>query len=218
MEQIETVKMTAEELKEFKAFQAEKERKALAERQAGERDAYKDLVDECVEKCFPSLKGIATQLAQVKTLCYETFTKAIELKADVYGVKDGQKSHTFTHRELGYRITLGNYETDNYDDTVNAGIEKVKQYLSSLAKDEESQMMVKAILKLVSRDMKGNLKAGRVLQLRQMANESGNAEFIDGVRIIEAAFQPAISKTFVKAEYKDEKGEWKNVPTGMTEA
>jgi hypothetical protein len=119
---------------------------------------------------------------------------------------------------LPFRITLGNYETDNYDDTVNVGIEKVKECLKSLAKDSESSLLVEGVLKLLSRDQKGNLKASRVLQLRKMAEQSGNEKFIDGVRIIEDAYSPAVSKTFVKAEYKNEQNEWVAVPLGMTEA
>lgn len=214
----ETVVMTAEERAEFEAFMVEKRKREAAEKQAGERDAYKDLVDECIEMCFPSLKGIAEELAKGKRLCYDTFAQVIEMKSDVYGIKDGQKSHTFTHRTLPYRIVLGNYETDNYDDTVNVGVEKVKQYLGSLAKDANSQLLVDGVLKLLSKDQKGNLKASRVIQLKKMAEQSKDGDFIDGVRIIEDAFRPAVSKTFVKAEYRNDKNEWVAVPLGMTEA
>ncbi|HBX46336.1 DUF3164 family protein [Limibacterium fermenti] len=214
----EIVTMTPEERKEFEAFLAEKRRKEAVEREAAERETYKTLVDESIEACFPSLKSTSEQLSDGKKLCYNTFAQVVDMKADVYGIKDGQKSHTFTHRNGKMRITLGNYETDNYDDTVNVGIEKVKEYLKSLAKDDESKLLVGGVLKLLSRDQKGNLKASRVLQLRKMAEQSGNDQFIDGVRIIEDAYRPAISKTYVKAEYKNEQNEWIAIPLGMTEA
>jgi hypothetical protein len=51
-----------------------------------------------------------------------------------------------------------------------------------------------------------------------MADDSGSEQFIDGVRIIEAAYRPAISKFYVKAEKKNEKNEWEIIPLGMTEA
>ncbi|MEA4916309.1 DUF3164 family protein [Proteiniphilum sp.] len=214
----ETVTMTPEELAEWEAFQAQRKAKLKAEKQAQDRESYKQLVDESIEMCFPSLKGIADQLRIGKKLCYDTFAQVVEMKADVYGVKDGQKSHAFTHRNGTMRIILGNYETDNYDDTVNVGIEKVKEYLKSLAKDNDSSLLVEGVLKLLSRDQTGNLKASRVLQLRKMAEQSGNEKFIDGVKIIEDAYRPAVSKTFVKAEYKNEQNEWIAVPLGMTEA
>ena len=39
-----------------------------------------------------------------------------------------------------------------------------------------------------------------------------------GLRIIEEAYAPVASKTYVKAEIKGENGEWKNIPLGMTES
>ena len=42
--------------------------------------------------------------------------------------------------------------------------------------------------------------------------------FLDGVRIIEQAYRPVQTKTYVRAEYKNEAGAWVAVPLGMTEA
>ena len=41
---------------------------------------------------------------------------------------------------------------------------------------------------------------------------------MEGVRIIEEAYQPVISKQFVRAEMKNEDGMWVTIPLGMTEA
>ena len=113
---------------------------------------------------------------------------------------------------------IGACQKDDYDDTVNEGIGKVKAFISSLARDEESTMLVQSILRLLARDQKGNLKASRVMQLRKMAEDSGNEMFLDGVRIIEQAYRPVQTKTYVRAEYKNEAGAWVAVPLGMTEA
>jgi hypothetical protein len=74
------------------------------------------------------------------------------------------------------------------------------------------------VLRLLSRNAAGELKATRVLQLRKMAQESGNERFMKGVQIIEEAYQPAVSKQFVRAEMKDKDGIWTSIPLGMTEA
>ena len=142
----------------------------------------------------------------------------MKLKEEIFNTKADQKSNTFSSADGLYRITLGNHQTDDYDDTVNEGIAKVKEVISSFANDDNSRLLVNAIMKLLSRDAMGNLKASRVMQLRKLATESGNAELIDGVEIIEKAYRPQISKTFVRAEYKDEYGKWVSVPLGMTEA
>lgn len=214
----EQVTMTEQERQEFEQFKAEKAKKEALEKQRQDRDAYKTLVNETIDKMFPRLEAVSRALGKNKARAYDAFKKALELKYETYDVKSDQRSHTFTDEKGNRRITLGQYTTDSYDDTVNEGIAKVKEYIGSLAKDDDSRMLVSAVLKLLSRDQAGNLKASRVIQLRKMAEDSGNECFIDGVRIIEAAYRPTVSKYYVRAERKNALGAWENVPLGMTEA
>jgi hypothetical protein len=216
----ETVQMTMtpQERAQFEAFKAEQARKEQQARAMENRESYKTLVDETINAVFPDIEELSDLLAAKKENIYRQFDQAIDLKADAYGVKDGQRSHTFTTQDGRRRIILGYYEIDSYDDTVNDGIAKVQQFIESLAKDSDSKMLVSAILRLLSKNQKtGTLKASRVMQLRKMADESGNAEFIDGVKIIEDSYRPALSKQYVRAEKKDDKNQWVNVPLGMTE-
>lgn len=53
--------------------------------------------------------------------------------------------------------------------------------------------------------------------LRKMAEDSGDERFLEGVRIIEEAYQPTVSKKFIRAQYKDDKGAWRYIPLGMTD-
>jgi hypothetical protein len=211
------IKMTAKELEEFEAFKQEKEAKERQKRIQENRKAYKELVDETVEGIFPHLVEVSKNLQFEKKNVYFSFERAIELKSEAYDVKEGQRSNTFTNARGDRRIILGQHTIDGYDDTVNEGISKVKTFISSLARDEESKMLVNGILRLLSKDKDGNLKASRVIQLAKMAQESGDATFVDGVKIIQEAYRPTASKFYVRAEYKNEKNEWVNVPLGMTE-
>lgn len=215
----EVIEVTAEEKAQFDAFkkqQAEEKEKARVE---SERTEYKKLMNNVVESFFPSIEELSAQLSQKKTEIYDAFKTALELKESAFGVNAGQQSHSFINDAKTMRIMLGYHTTDGYDDTVNDGIAKVHKYIQSLAKDEETSVLVNAILKLLQADGKtGQLKASKVMQLRSMANESGNAEFIDGVSIIEKAYSPTRSKQYVRAERKNDKNEWINIPLGMTEA
>ena len=75
------------------------------------------------------------------------------------------------------------------------------------------------MMRLLARDAAGNLKASKALQLRKLANELNNERLNEGITIIEEAYIPTLTKSFIYAEYKDEKtGAWKSVPLGMTEA
>nr|DAQ43552.1 MAG TPA: Protein of unknown function (DUF3164) [Caudoviricetes sp.] len=212
---MEEIRLTGSEAEEFRRYREEKERKAMREQN---RDAYKQLVDETIREVFPTLQEVSKSLARSKQSVYERFADALKLKEEIFNTKADQRSNTFSSSDGMYRITLGNHQTDDYDDTVNEGIAKVKEVISSFANDDNSRLLVEAVMKLLSRDAKGNLKASRVMQLRKLAAESGNAELIDGVEIIEKAYRPQVSKTFVRAEYKDDNGKWVSVPLGMTEA
>jgi hypothetical protein len=204
-----------QEQAEFLAWKAEKQ-KSL--RRDQERQAYKQLVDEAVTDLFPELQKQSLNLSATKQKVYDRLSDAIKIKEDIFSIREDQSSHTFTTSNGNFRIILGTYLRDDYDDTVEEGIAKVKQYIQSLAIDRDSGMLVTAILKLMSRDQKGSLKASRVMQLRKMAIESASPDFIDGVDIIEKAYRPATSKQFVRAEFKNDIGAWINIPLGMTEA
>ena len=77
--------------------------------------------------------------------------------------------------------------------------------------------MVKTILRLLSRDSSGALKAQRVLQLRRLAEETKDERFIEGVRIIEESYQPSPSKDYIRAAVRSKSGVWESVPLSMTE-
>ena len=209
--------MTAEERQEFEAYKLAKEKKAAEAKRKSDREAYTALVDETIAAVMPELTNISEAIAQKKTAAAEAFRGALEMKAELFGVKDDQQSHTFTNSEGTMRITIGHYMLDNYRDTVNEGIAMVKTYIESQACDDASRALVKAILRLLSRDEAGNLKASRVLQLQKMAEETGDERFIEGVRIIQESYQPTPSKDYIRAAVRDESGAWVAIPLSMTD-
>ena len=212
------VTMTAEEQQQFEAFKKQQEKEAAAKRRKENRAAYAQIVDEQVAAALPYLRELSERIKVVKATVFGNFTEVLKMKSDVMGLTvDGQRSHTFTHSNGNLRLTLGVNTIDGYRDTVEDGITMVKQYIESLAVDDNSRALVNTVLRLLSRDQQGNIKASRVLQLRKMADETGNEQFIEGVKIIEESYQPATTKQFIRAEYKDEKGAWKIVPLSVTD-
>ena len=217
-----SVEMTEEQRAAFELFQKEQERKAAAEKAKRMRDEYASLVDKEVRDAIPELISLSGSIATAKKAVYENFKAIIDLKEEIFRLRKGEdldvKSHTFTNAKGDMRITLGVYQIDNYRDTAEEGIAIVKEYISGLARDEQSEALVKMVLKLLAKDAKGTLKASRVIQLRRLADETHDDRFIEGVKIIEEAYAPTPSKDYVKAEIKGENGEWKNIPLGMTES
>lgn len=216
----QTVEMSAEEAAEFAAFKETQAKRRAEERARQEREEYKGLVDDEIERSIPILLTISENIKESKQKVLDNFRSIIDLKSDLFKTKakDNQRSHTFTNTDGNKRIILGYHVSDDYRDTVNEGIDMVKDYISGLANDEKTQALVSMVLRLLARDAKGTLKASRIIQLRKIADEIGAEEMLQGVKIIEESYQPAISKQYIRAEVKDDNGMWHTIPLGMTEA
>ncbi|PID89543.1 MAG: hypothetical protein CSB01_01445 [Bacteroidia bacterium] len=217
----EPIQLTAEERAEFEAFKAHKKAQQEAQRRKDERATYKKMVDNELETTMKELISLSEQLYAFKQKVYENWHSILEIKAEMLemeGKSKVRKSNTFTHSNGKLRLVLGNNRIDSYNDLAEDGIQMVKDYISSLASDEKSGMLVTAVLDLLSKDKNGTLKASRVLKLDQMAEESNNEQFKEGVRIIKEAYSPLDSKQYVRAWVKDEKNEWRPVPLSVTDA
>ncbi|MBO7438967.1 MAG: DUF3164 family protein [Bacteroidales bacterium] len=214
-----TVTLSAEELAEFNAFKAAQAAKRAKEERKNNLETFNKMIDEQVEMTIPELQSLAEQLSLMKSAIFENFQSLLDMKKDVMQMtKDGQRSHTFTNTAGNMRIELGQYVLDNYKDTVNDGIALIKEYIKGLAKDKETQSLVDMVLKLLSKDQKGNLKASRVLQLRQIADKINDERFTEGVEIIMNSYSPIPSKQFVRAFVKDDKNTWQPIPLSLTDA
>lgn len=199
------------------AFSAKELKEALAKLEAKkdeDREAYKELVEQTVPKAIFKLCLASETLSNAKTEAFQYFEDILKLKAEVYGIKEKQQSHTFSFEggevQIGYRIT------DGWDDTVNAGIAKVEKYISSLAKDTETAALVDMVFNLLKKDAKGNLKGSRVLELQKLTAKFSDEEFTDGVDIISKAYKPVRSVWFVEAALIDENKNKTPIPLSMS--
>lgn len=217
------VEMTEAERAQFEAFQKEQERKAALEAKKQQREDLQKLTDEVMAEAVADLMKCSETLKECKEKVMDTFRSLMDLRKDVNreAGKKEQDSYTFTTSDGGMRIRIGYNMLDNYADSVEEGIAKVHAYIKSLAKDEESQVLVDTILRLLSRDQQGNLKASRVMQLWKMAQESGNEDFKEGMSIIQESYRPIRSKLYVRCSVKEKnengEGGWKDIPLALTE-
>lgn len=213
------VEMTPDEFARYKQAMEEQSRRDEAQRAKEEREAYRSLASTTVDELFPKLEEASTALTGLKREVYDAFARVIETKKEVMGTQaNDQRSHSFLSEDGKKRIIVGYYQRDGWDETVEDGIAKVKDYISSLAGDEETRKLVTIILDLLSRDGKGNLKADKVLQLDKYAESIQDARFSEGVAIIKEAYRPVRTKDFVRAQVKNAMGGWDDLPLGMTEA
>ena len=214
------VEMTKEEFAHYQEALVLKQRQEQAQKDKEDREAYRQLSQSAVDEVFPRLVEASQRLKELKAEVYAAFQSVLDTKKGVGGfTKVDQRSHSFLSTDGRHRIRLGYYQRDGWDDTVEEGVQLVKDYLASLAgEDPKAQELVEIVLDLLSRDGKGNLRADKVLQLDKYAERQDNETFSRGVEIIKEAYRPERTKDFLTAEVKNALGKWVAVPLGMTEA
>lgn len=214
--------LSDEEVALLEQARADKAKREAEEKHAQEVKTYKDLVDEAVNDTVPEAEDVSRMLEQRKAGIFERFHSIIAMKDELFKgskglAKEGRFTDTFTNKAGNARITLGFNTIDAYDDTYTAGVEKVKEYIQSLASDDKSRQLAEMVNTLLTeRSKAGQLKAQNVLRLESMANEIGDPTFIEGMKIIRDAYRPDKTKQFVKVEVKDETGKFQTISLNMT--
>lgn len=216
------VEMTPEEKA---AWEAQKKRATKKE----QRKTLQALVDSEMNSAVAELMNCSDLMKTVKGKIFANFATIMKMRREINEDDnpngDEQFSFTFTSSDGLQRLRIGYNMNDNYLMQVEDGIKKVREYLQSLAKDETSGRLVDAVMSLLSRDQKGNLKANRVLKLSKMAEESGNETFKEGMAIIRDAYLPTPGKTYIRCQVKTTKTaedgtqshEWTDVGLSMAE-
>ena len=189
-------KLTQEERAALKA-QLDAEEKADKARIRAERETYKELVDSAVRSNVRKLQVLSAEMERVKAEVFSEFAAIIRTKNELYSTKLNRQSDTFTTADGTMSITLGNRTNEGWDDTVEAGIAKVKDYLSTLARDDNSATLVETVMGLLAKGRKDALKANKVLELERLAVKSQNADFLDGINIIKEAYRPVPTCQFI---------------------
>jgi hypothetical protein len=192
------------------------EDRAAKERVRQERDTYKSLKDESILKTFDVLQNVSRRIEAVKRQVFEDFETVISLKDEIFKTKSDRQTNTFTTEDGRVSVTLGNRVYEGWADTVNVGIGKVKNYLKTLARDENSANLVETVMGLLSKDRKGNLKASKVLELERLAKKTGDTEFLDGIGIIRDAYRPTPSCKFIQVKYRDDDGKEYSLPLSFS--
>lgn len=217
------VTMTDAEKAEFEAFKAQKAKDEQNAKMKLLRNSYNDMIDDEVETAIPELIAVSADIQTAKQKVLDNFRAVLAMKAELFRLKEGadlaNKSHTFTSSDGTKRIVIGQRMADDWADTAELGVRKIVDYIQSLATDDKSKALVAMVMKLLARDAKGTLNAQRILQLKNVAENAGVQEIIDGVNIIVEAYRPVPTRTYVYAYHRDDKASaWKPIPLGMTES
>lgn len=186
MSTINIAELTEEQKKALRE-QLEAEKKAERVKKEQDRKAYKDLSEEFVTTLIDSLIRHHKETESVVKKIFESYEPVRALKSEIYGVEiNKQDSHTSTLKDGSASITIGYNVTIGFDGTEAAGVEKIKNFITSLADDSDK---VRKLSKMVNTFLKPNAKTGmlnpsKIIELSKLRDEFNNEEFNEGLDII----------------------------------
>lgn len=211
--------LTPEEKAKLKQ-QLEADERAAKEQKKKERGTYEQLKDSQVRASFGQLQRISSELKVAKDKIFEQFKAILDMKKDLFVLTEEQMltqgSHTFTTLDGECSVIIGHSVVDGWSETVSVGIGKVNEWLAGKAKDEESSMLVGMIRNLMKPNADGVLKASRILDLSKYAAELGDQQLIEAVELIRDAYRPKRTGTYIKARFKNDRGESVYLPLSMS--
>ena len=182
------------------------------------RESYKELVDDTVKESVKKLTALSAEMMRVKQEVFDSFATLIKANNELYRVKLKRHSDSFTSSDGSMCVTLGNRTNEGWDDTVKAGIEMVKEYMASLATNEETAILIETIMGLLSQSKgsKGTLKANKVLELERLAVKSQDTKFLEGIKVIKDAYRPIPTCQFISVKLKNKEGKEEQLPLSLS--
>lgn len=206
---------TQEEKAELKR-QLDAEEKAQVKKVEDDRATYKNLKEEFVLRNFTILESLSRQMQEVKQRIFQDAQVLVNMKNSLFNVKGNRQTDTFSSESGKYSIKLGNRTYEGWDDSTEIGVEMVKEYLASMAVDDDTAELVDTVMGLLAKDRKGSLKASRVLELEKLAIKRNAPRFLEGIKIIKDGYRPSPSCTFIEVRYKDDQGKEKALPLSIS--
>lgn len=208
--------LTAEERAQLKAQLEEQEKQEALEKQR-QKETYLQLKDQFCERNLGKLQALSDEMQRLKKEIFADAETLIQMKDELFKTKTDRQSNMFTHESGKFSITLGNRINEGWDDTCDQGIEKVKEFLKTLAKDDNSAALVDTIMRLIAKNNKGMLKASKVLELEKLANRIQSAELTEGLTIIKNSYRPKPTCQFISVTMKDDNGNDKQLPLSLSQ-
>ncbi len=178
--------LTPEEQQEL-LKQANLKAQADKEKKEADKQAFKELsiefVTQNIDKCI-NARGL---LERIIDELFKDYEKILSLKADAYGEKvKKNKSHTTTLEDGSASLTIGWNTVITFDGTESAGIEMIKNFMTSLGGDDERIAILNEIVTVFLRKNKttGQLNPAKIIELNSMRSRINSEEFNEGLDII----------------------------------
>lgn len=179
-------------------------------------EIYKTSADSFCRRTFLRMQVLNTHMREVRDAVFVDSGALVGLKDGLCKGKAGRRSNTFTTSDGRISVKLGFRACADWDSTVEEGVMQIRDYLAVTACAPQMPRMRDAVLQLLERDGRGNLRVGAVARLEEYARKLGDPRFTAAVAIIRAARRLAETSQFITVCYKDEQGVKRTLPLSLT--
>lgn len=180
--------LTAEQKKEL-AQQLKEEERVAKEALKANKETLQQLTEEVIDN---NIDFFVTSQESVEKSILKLFDEVqaiIDARVETFGIeKKEQDSHTLTKNDGSASIKIGWNIKSTFNGTESAGIQKIKQFMSSLAGENENEKLLMQFLNIALKtDVQGNYNPKKVRELNTMRERANNELFNEGMDIINSA-------------------------------
>lgn len=189
--------------------------KAEENARRGNISAYDAIRNETIEELYPKLLEASHRLSAIKTEVFEKTRQLVEMKADLLGRKEVQKSDKFTNSKNTMSITVGYNEVDEWGTGANVAKEYINDWLINKVAGV-NPIIIKLVEDLLKANKEGNMSLQKVTILRNSAAGSDEVELTRYIDLMLESYQPKPSSVFIKARHKDVNNQWQELGLSIT--
>ncbi len=190
--------LSPDQKKQFLKDAADEE-KSLKSKKLESTETYKALSAEFVNRNIDIFAHRQMAIGDDIKRLFNDYENIIDIKAMVYGDKvRNQDSHTSTLADGSASLTIGFNISIGFDGTEKIGIEGIKEYISSLADDDENTTKLTEMVNVLLKPNKqGVLNPISIIQLNSLKVKLNSEKFNENLEIIEKAQIRVKSTLFV---------------------
>ena len=181
-------KLTPEERKELSRQLKEQEQKEK-ELVKTNKETLQKLTEEVIDNNVDFFVNSQESVEEAILKLFNEANVIIDARGETFGIdKIEQDSHTLTKKDGSASIKIGWNVKPTFDGTESAGIQKIKQFMSSLAGETENEKLLMDFLNIALKtDIQGNYNPKKVRELNTMRGRANSDLFNEGMDIIDAA-------------------------------
>ena len=162
-----------------------REKEAIKKNKENLQLLTEEVIDNNVDFFVSSQENVEESILKL----FKEADAIISARGETFGVeKKEQDSHTLTKKDGSASIKIGWNVKPTFDGTEAAGIQKIKEFMASLAGENENEKLLMEFLNIALKtDVQGNYNPKKVRELNTMRGRANSDLFNEGMNIIDEA-------------------------------